>query len=438
MHPQVLLVHPWIHDFAAYDLWARPMGLLVLASWLRRCGCDVTLIDCLAPDPADRTKRKADGRRHFRRTAIARPDCLAGVPRQFSRYGIAPAQLAAQLGRVRTPDLILVGSMMTYWYSGVVETIQWLKQVFPAVPLVLGGVYATLCPEHARRVSGADAVVTGPAEQTLGPLLQRYLPAVSLPPAGTVLPEPAFDLLPDRSVLPLLTSRGCPFSCHYCASGQLYPGFVRVPWPRVAAQVTRWCSPDATTDIAFYDDALLVDAPQYLIPLLQQLRSQGVQARFHVPNGLHARYVTPELARQLFAAGFTTIRLGLETADPQVQRDTGGKVSCAQFRQAAQALGDAGFSARHVGAYILAGLPDQQPQSVRDAVHFAADAGVRPIIAEYSPIPGTRMWPRAVAVSPFPLGREPLFHNNTLLPCRSSDFTVADLAQLKQEAHRLG
>ena len=346
-------------------------------------------------------------------------------------------ELDARLAAVARPDLILVGSMMTYWYPGVVETIVYLKQAFPGVPVVLGGVYATLCPEHARRVSGADMVVPGPAEQNLGSCLRQYVPTARIPHGAPWL-EPAYDLLQDRSVLPLLTSRGCPFRCHYCASAQLYPGFVRSPWQRVATQLDQWCDrAEMPTDIAVYDDALLIDAQQFVIPLLQHLVRKNLRIRLHAPNGLHARFITPHLAELLYAAGFRTIRLGLETVDPALQHSTGNKVNCAEFEQAASALRAAGFTSRQVGAYILAGLPGQQHESVRDALHFSADCGIRPVIAEYSPIPGTRMWPQAVVVSPFPIAREPLFHNNTLLPCRSSSFSLDDLARLKQESHRL-
>ncbi|RLC23795.1 MAG: B12-binding domain-containing radical SAM protein, partial [Deltaproteobacteria bacterium] len=45
--PNILLVNPWIHDFAAYDFWAKPLGLLSLASILRQHGFSITYIDCL-------------------------------------------------------------------------------------------------------------------------------------------------------------------------------------------------------------------------------------------------------------------------------------------------------------------------------------------------------------------------------------------------------
>ncbi len=47
--PKILLVNPWIHDFAAYDLWAKPLGLLVLGSILRLQGWDPVFVDCLDP-----------------------------------------------------------------------------------------------------------------------------------------------------------------------------------------------------------------------------------------------------------------------------------------------------------------------------------------------------------------------------------------------------
>ncbi len=40
-----------------------------------------------------------------------------------------------------------------------------------------------------------------------------------------VLPYPALDLQNEIAYAPILTSRGCPFSCDYCASSYLEPEF---------------------------------------------------------------------------------------------------------------------------------------------------------------------------------------------------------------------
>ena len=45
--PHILLVNPWIHDFAAYDVWAKPLGLLLLGGVLRAHGARVSYLNCL-------------------------------------------------------------------------------------------------------------------------------------------------------------------------------------------------------------------------------------------------------------------------------------------------------------------------------------------------------------------------------------------------------
>jgi hypothetical protein len=45
--PNILLINPWIYDFAAHDLWSKPLGLLMLAGLLRAQGYNLSLLDCL-------------------------------------------------------------------------------------------------------------------------------------------------------------------------------------------------------------------------------------------------------------------------------------------------------------------------------------------------------------------------------------------------------
>ena len=47
MSRTVLLINPPIYDFAAYDFFNKPLGLLYLASFLRQAGYEIRYIDCL-------------------------------------------------------------------------------------------------------------------------------------------------------------------------------------------------------------------------------------------------------------------------------------------------------------------------------------------------------------------------------------------------------
>ena len=444
--PFILLVNPWIYDFAAYDLWIRPVGLLSIAALLKKSGCGVHLLDCLDShhpgmrrfaDTANLHYRES-GQGRFFKQQILKPACLQEIPRNYSRYGMYPEVFQQELKTLPRPDAVLVGSMMTYWYPGIIDCIKLIKEVFTGVPVLLGGVYATLCHDHAQNFSGTDHIVQGPfnnaALQALSAIIQKPLP----PAADDGVPCPACELLTSKKVIPLLTSRGCPLQCPYCASRLLWPGFLQREPLSVADEIEHWHCGHGTTDFAFYDDALLIHPDSHIIPLLESVIERGLDVRFHVPNGLHVRSIDGRIADLMMQAGFKTLRLGLETADAGLQKATGSKTSRDDFASAAQALKTAGYTDREVGVYILAGLPGQSVQSVRDSIAFVQNHGLRPYLTEYSPIPGTAFWKKAVSCSPFPIAREPLFHNNTLLPCRSDTFTVEDLETLKRESRITG
>ena len=46
MKLKILPINPWIYDFAAYNLWSRPLGLLKVAQYLSAYDVEIKLIDC--------------------------------------------------------------------------------------------------------------------------------------------------------------------------------------------------------------------------------------------------------------------------------------------------------------------------------------------------------------------------------------------------------
>ena len=71
--PHILLINPWITDFAAYNFWIKPLGLLSIASLLRKNGFQITLIDCI--DFSIKTEKYGDGK--FFKTKIEKPVLLS-------------------------------------------------------------------------------------------------------------------------------------------------------------------------------------------------------------------------------------------------------------------------------------------------------------------------------------------------------------------------
>ena len=236
------------------------------------------------------------GRGPYLKTRITKPSGLDDVPRHFSRYGIKPQWFREDLLKQGRPDLVLVTSLMTYWYPGVQETIETIRSMLPQTPIVLGGIYARLCPEHAANNSGADHVAAGAAEKDLFSLVQQFTGYSITPKFDPAhldsYPYPALDLQTTRNYVPLLTSRGCPFHCTYCASRFLEPERMLRSPEAVIEEIGFWQKTYGLSDFVLYDDAFLVDADRHAIPILEGILRSGIKVRFHTPNAVHIRGIT--------------------------------------------------------------------------------------------------------------------------------------------------
>ncbi|MFA6472560.1 MAG: radical SAM protein, partial [Candidatus Latescibacterota bacterium] len=282
-----------------------------------------------------------------------------------------------------------------------------------------GGIYATLCTEHAREKSGADSVISSslpseiiPSIEALGGKQGDY----PIPPDSfDQWPEPLWSLYENLPSAVVQTSRGCPMRCTMCASHLLSPGFQHRDPLKTGKTIYDLALQRSCCDVAFYDDALLIDSDLYALPLFKVLGNFEPPVRLHTPNGLHVREITGELGYAMKRAGMTTIRLSLETSsDTSAGEKYSGKVSRDLFKNAVLALYNAGFTPENLGAYFLAGLPGQDKEEVYDTVTFSHSCGVKVKPALFSPVPGTVEFTRAIESGILLKDSDPLLHNNTL------------------------
>ncbi|MFW6286821.1 MAG: B12-binding domain-containing radical SAM protein [Candidatus Sumerlaeota bacterium] len=431
MKPRILLVNPPISDVAAFDLWARPLGLYLWAARLKQWGFRVAMIDCTDRRhprlPQNNLKHRKDGRGHYYQEPMPeRPEPVRSAMRRFKRYGLPPDALRTALSDAQEsldgrPDMVLMTTRMTYWYHAAGETARIVREELGRdIPLVVGGVYASLMPRHARAQMQPDFLLEGPALETLPELLEEKFGQAGLHGRGVSpeiagWPSPAYELMHDRTALPILTSVGCPGQCSYCAARTLWDrGFHRMEAAAASEHIAHLRERFGTRHFAFYDDALLALPEKWFDPFLNALLEMNLDVRFHLPNGIHYAPLSNERAERMREAGFHTIRLSLESTRPERLQSYRREGSNEDFRQAVSALRSVGYEQSQVGAYILAGTPGQKVEEVREAIDFVYDCGAHVRLCEYSPIPGTRDWREALEASGGELAGEPLWQNNNL------------------------
>lgn len=301
--------------------------------------------------------------------------------------------------------------------------------------MILGRVYATLATDHARRFSGADVVVEGPGERIILHLIRDILGDSPCIPQRfrrlDDIPQPAFELLRNKDTLPLLTSRGCPFTCSFCASSLLFPTFEQRCPDSVVQEIESYHHLFHTRNIAFYDDSLLLGKERHIIPILKNLIEKSLPLAFHTPNGLHIKEIDIELATLFKKANFQSLFLSQESFEDIILHNTASKVSEGDLEKALACLERAGYSRHQVNVYLMVGLPEQDASGVKESILHVQSLGAKPRLAYFSPVPGTGEWEKMVGKGCIEKNADPLLHNKLTFPYIWGNFSPLDFLEIK-------
>lgn len=421
-----ILINPWVYDFTYYNLWEKPVGLLKIAAGLKALGIkQLHYIDCVD----EKLKKKSEyekGSGKITGSIVSKPLCFESVPRYYNKFGISREQFivrlknASELCDKNQPIVILITCMMTYWYSGAFETAELVRQLLPDAKIILGGIYARLLPDHAKKSGLFDFIETSGEVSTIlkdifqaanADLAEELKKRFSMIDFDDLMP--AYELMAElNNSAALLTSSGCPYNCTYCASNKLYPLYKKRNTDSIVRDILYYKNTLQVENIAFYDDALLYKKEEHFYRLAAEFLKTGIEINFHLPNAVHAALIDEYCACLMKKMGFKTIRLGYEFYEGTEQKSSGGKVTNQSLINAVRNLLNAGFTQKEIGVYILLGHPLTDISQIKSAVDFVIDCGATPNLSLYSPIPGTPDGERIFEKKP-EFYNEPLMQNKT-------------------------
>ena len=402
MAPKILLVNQPIYDFAAYDFWLKPLGLLTVAGKLRNYAQMFLFdyLDRLHPDAE--TLPGSWSRGTFPAKIIKKPKVFTDIPRHFHRFGLKRELFHRQLEKQAPLDFVMIQTVMTYWYPGVKEVIQDIKKISPAAKIILGGPYATLCPTHAEKL-GPDLVINGPNLNPLWKLLDIAPPRPQ---------PPLWEAYEKLNVGAMTLTSGCPYNCTYCCVSKIHPAFTHRPLAECIADL-EFLLARRVKEIAFYDDAILYQPQKLLIPFLEYIIAKNIKTNFHSPNGLAARYIKPQIADLMVKAGFKTFYLGFESNSEKWQKQTGSKIFAKELADAVTNLKNAGAQPNNITAYQILGHPSAKTQQLEESMKFANSLNIKIMLADFSPIPQT---PDGQKCKKWISLENPIEHNKTAFP----------------------
>ncbi len=281
------------------------------------------------------------------------------------------------------PREVWISAVMTYWWESVRDlTIRLRQRWGKRTTIILGGVYPTLCPDHAARMTAADVVVAGEIEEA-----NDLWTDLSL-----------YERTPTYAVI--TPSRGCRFSCAYCAQRRINNGRRRTEHRSpedIVAEMRDKHDRLGIRDFAFYADALLADCDGNFQRVLELVVDGKLPFRPYAPEGMDVTTVarSDRLADLLRQAHMQKLYLPVERLDEGHLKQLGrGHSRLAHVPAAVDKLVKAGFKARNmdINAFVLYGLPGEEIADVVRTVLWVSEMVGSVIPMLFTPVPTTKLY----------------------------------------------
>jgi len=314
--------------------------------------------------------------------------------------------------------------------------------------IIAGGPHATFAPEHVLQdMAAVDYVLRFEAEAGLVALLKALeaggepppmLPGVAWragggvalgtvpePPEVALLPAPARDLLslpdyPAQCRGSVLSSRGCPHGCMFCASARLFGPRYRPRAPRDVVREIEGLAAAGIDRITFVDD-LFTGSRRRVLDICRLMADRGLKVSWGCETRADA--VDAPLLEAMRAAGCDYVYYGTETGDPGTMERLGKGLDLDAVRTVVRLTRSLGIK---VKMSVMVGLPGDTEESARhtlDFVHDVGPDGVAVLIA--TPLPGSPLWDRPEAFGARIVDRD-LEHYDYLHPVMETEGLGAD------------
>jgi radical SAM superfamily enzyme YgiQ (UPF0313 family) len=315
-------------------------------------------------------------------------------------------------------------------YAAAAAHARALKADRPDRPLAMGGAHFSALPEETMAaIPELDAGFVGEGEVSFTRWAQALARDPRLPDAARLeglvwrdgaalrvnprrFPEPeewpempAWDLLtPERypllpngifsredRVAPVITGRGCPHACAFCACERLFGRRVRRrPAAQVVDEMHFLADRYGLREFHMQDSAMAVSG-DYLRELCEILLASGRRYWLNLTSGIRLDTLTPELTRLLESAGCYSMAVGIESGSDRVLDLMNKHLDLATIRRQTRMIRE--NSGIRLTGFFIVGYPGETPADIEATVRLSLELPIdRANYFNFLPLPGTRVF----------------------------------------------
>jgi len=405
-----------------------PLGLLAIGSALKRAGHSVRLLDLRMPDSSG-----------------------TGLGESLRDFA---------------PEVVGIG-LMTIESDAAFALARQVKILRPGTRVIFGGPHCAHEPRFVLHDPNVDFMVIGEGEETavdlIGALEGRAdlqgIPGIAYRRGDRIIqtedrqPIPDLDSLETdyslidvpryfrfscsheylpatRRFMPLMTSRGCPYSCIYCHD--LFGKSMRFRSPRaVLSEMEFLRDTYGVEEFHILDDVFNINMKRAK-QIFDSIVERGMDVKIAFPNGVRADLIDDEMVEKMRSAGVYRLALGIESGSRRIQRMISKSLDIAILKRVVEKLTGAGIS---VNGFFMLGFPGETREEMEQTIRFACGLDLSTaLFSLVIPNPGTELRNRAAVAADANGG----FSNYSInaVNGNSSCVETRDLLGLQRRAYR--
>lgn len=340
------------------------------------------------------------------------------------------------------PDIVAVSCLFSASHDIMERVISISDELWPEARIVAGGHHPSALGRQLLENPSLDAVVTGEGEIPLLNIVRKlhiFGKSATLNDISNVISRDAEFFqqsenccsagnFPDLDCIPLpywnlidmdsytsqgrrrpmdngqnckaatmITSRGCPFQCTFCASHRVHGRKMRLRSTDSIISEMVQLKRLHDVDMILFEDDLFTALPDRTIEILDAMKIPELNnMKIQFPNGLSVNSMTISLAKKLADSGMSIVNLAVESGSEYVQSEIiRKKVNLNKARELISVFRNLGCIVR---CYFILGFPGETAEMMDQTISFAHDCGCDwSVFSIATPLPGSEMYDQFIA-----------------------------------------
>jgi len=185
----------------------------------------------------------------------------------------------------------------------------------------------------------------------------------------------------------LMTTRGCPYGCNYCAARLIHGRKIRCRSPEsIVEEIEYLINVQRVREIHIEDDNF-TENKDHVFDLCTKIRKRNIRMPFALPNGVRLDRLDDEILQELQATGFYMFFLGIESGSQATLKRMNKALDLGKVKETISRIRKYDFQ---IKGYFIIGYPGETKEDIRQTIDYARSLDLdRAYFTMFIPLPGS-------------------------------------------------